>query len=118
MDQDFRNLNRKPKYFSKDDIVQGPKKFVFQLYPENAKYIESLSYQEKQDLVNGLITRHIGEKRGEQKKEDLAGWIKKVVIASLLILVGIPLLLYLANVSLHFTKNSYSDMQNNFEKLF
>ncbi|OGH95681.1 MAG: hypothetical protein A2104_05920 [Candidatus Melainabacteria bacterium GWF2_32_7] len=109
---------KKSKYFSEDDIVQGPKKFVFQIYPENVKFIESLSYQEKQDLINHLISESRNEINEKYKYKQHFNWVKKAIITVILILIGIPLLFYLASISLNVTKTNYSEMQSNFEKLF
>jgi len=109
---------KKSKYFSEDDIVQGPKKFVFQIYPENVKFIETLSYQEKQDFINHLISESRNEINEKYKYKQHFNWVKNAIIIVVLILVGIPLLFYLASISLNVTKTNYSEMQSNFEKLF
>jgi len=117
--ESFKNFEtRKPKYFSEDDIVQGPKKFVFQIHPENVKFIESLSYQEKQDFINHLIAQSREEINEEYKHKEYFKWIKKAFTIAMTILIGIPMLFYFTNISLKATKTNYSEMQKNFEKLF
>lgn len=116
--ESFKNFDTKPKYFSDDDILHGPKKFVFQIYPENIKFIESLSYQEKQDFINHLISESRREITGERTYNGYFRWFKKILGFTLAVLIGIPLLLYMANISLDLTKSNYSEMQRNFEKLF
>lgn len=116
--ESFNKFEKKSKYFSEDDIVQGPKKFVFQIYPDNVKFIETLSYQEKQDLINYLISKSRQEINEERKYKTYLRLIKKIFTFLLVAIIGIPLFLYFASVSLDLTKASYSEMQKNFEKLF
>ena len=106
------------KKFSNQDLVDKPKKFVFQIYPENVDYVESMSYQEKQDFVNGLIQEYRDKENVYYQDEADYSRLKKIIIYALSVLVGIPLLLIMINFSLDITKNSYVDMQKKFEKLY
>ncbi|MFH0703032.1 MAG: hypothetical protein V2B14_05790 [bacterium] len=103
---------------SKENTIQNPKKFVFKIYPENIKYIESLSYQEKQDFINILIKNHRENKHLNYESSQFIKNFVKVIALVIFIIIGIPLLLFLINASLNMTKSSYMDMQRNFEKLF
>lgn len=113
--ENFKNIQKR---FDKDDLIQNPKKFVFQIAPENVEYVESLEYYEKQELINYLISLYKnGLLENEQKKiSNLL--IKKIIIITIAILLGIPLLFYLVNMSFSLTKSSYTDMQSNFQRLF
>ena len=106
------------KKFGNQDIVEKPKKFVFQIFPENIDYIESLTYQEKQDFINGLISEYRDRENKYYQDEADYSRLKKIIIYALSIIVGIPLLLIMINFSLDITKNSYLDMQRKFEKLY
>ena len=101
-----------------DNQEQKFKKFVFQIYPENIHYIESLPYQKKHDLINHLIKSY--RKKEYSAYEEVQGFsnVKKTIVIILALIIGIPLFLYIANISLILTKNSYMDMQKKFEKLF
>jgi hypothetical protein len=114
----FKKFEKKSEYLDESDIIQGPKKFVFQIDPENIKFIESLSYQDKQDLINYLITKSRSEINEEYKYSQLIRRIKKGFIYFILVAIGLPLFFYLASYSLELTKANYSEMQRNFEKLF
>jgi len=116
LSEEFKNFEERPKYFTKDDLVKGPKKFVFQINPENIKYIESMSYQEKQDLINELIILHKLSVKEQQKTNSNLVLIKKLKIIFVALLVGIPILFYTVSMSLHYTQASYTDMQKNFER--
>jgi phospholipid N-methyltransferase len=107
-----------PKHLDNEDIVRKNKKFVFQIYPENIKFIESFSYQEKHDFINQLISEYRESKIFALEQEKLHSKAKNLLIIILAVIIGIPLLLYIINVSLDLTKASYYDMQTKFEKLF
>lgn len=114
----MEDIIKKRKNETEEENGQKTKKFVFQIYPENIKYIESLSYQEKQDLINTLIMNYKLYQSKEDQTESVLGNIKKIIMNILIIIIGIPLLLYLFNVSLDLTKSNYLEMQRKFEKLF
>ena len=94
------------------------KKFVFQVYSDNVDFIESLSYQEKNDLANQLFNDYRISSVINQKFNRSINIAKKSVAIFLAVVIGIPLLIYLVSISLDFTKSSYFKMQQNFEKLF
>jgi len=101
-----------------DSETQKSKKFVFRLYSDNIDFVETLSYQEKNDLVNQLLDDYRGAAIYNKKVNKNISLTKKAVIIFLAIVVGIPLLIYLTSISLDLTKSSYTEMQKNFEKLF
>jgi len=94
------------------------KKFVFQVNTENIDFVERLSYQEKNDLINYLIKNYRFANASQKKKTEESAFIKKCVIIFLAITVGLPLIIYLTGLSFSLTKTNYTYMQKNFEKLF
>jgi len=111
-------INNLEDYSDADSETQKSKKFVFQVYPDNIEFIETLSYQEKNDLVNQLFDDYRISSIINKKFNRSISIAKKSVIIFFACVIGIPLILYLTSVSLDFTKYSYSEMQKNFEKLF
>lgn len=95
-----------------------PKKFVFLIEPENIQFIESLSYQDKQDVINELISNYQNNRSYSEKTEADSEWLKKFIAFAIAVVVGIPLLLVLLSFSLNLTKDSYMYMQTNFEKVY
>jgi hypothetical protein len=100
------------------DKPHNIKKFVFQVYDDNIDYVENLSFQDKNDLINTLISNYIVESSESKASKKQFKSIKKSVFIILALIIGIPLIIYMAAVSLHMTKESYLYMQHNFEKLF
>lgn len=112
------NYNNQENLISADHETQSSKKFVFQLHSENKDFIERLTYQQKNDLVNYLIHNYRLTSYNDQMLKKNINAAKKAAIIFLAIVVGIPLIIYVASISLSLTKSSYVDMQKNFEKLF
>lgn len=97
---------------------QETKKFVFQIFDENIDLVETMSSEQKSNLVNKLLYNYQAELNREKKKTDIIKLCKKAAIVGSVIIIGIPLLLLLVNLSFDLTLNNYSEMQQNFEKLF
>jgi len=112
------NLNEQESLNYMDTEVQKSKKFVFQVYSDNVEFIESLSYQEKNDLINKLLDDYNTSSVINHKFNKSVNITKKAVAIFFAVIIGIPLIIYLTAVSLNLTKSSYVKMQNNFENLF
>ncbi len=109
------------KIFNKnieENEIQKSKKFVFQISHDNVEFIETLSYQEKNDLVNYLLEDYRATAIEDKKNNADVKLVKKIVAIVIAVIVGIPLVFYLTGVALDLTKNSYFYMQKNFEKLY
>jgi len=94
------------------------KKFVFKIESENIDFVEGLSYQEKNEIVNKLFSDYQNSSVLNKKFNSSINLTKKAAVIFLAALIGIPLIIFLIGVSVHFTKISYTEMQTNFEKLF
>lgn len=112
MTENQENLN------TVDNETQKSKKFVFQLYSDNIDFVENLTYQEKNDLANHLFNDYRIGSAVKQKVDKSISMTKKTIAIFLALIFGIPLIIYLTSLSLHFTKSSYVEMQNNFQKLY
>lgn len=101
----------------KDDQIKS-KKFVFQIDPENIDFVDSLSYENKNILINQLITNY---KEGVYTAKTPASGttiLKYAIIIFLISVVAVPLFIYLVNISMHATDKNYKLYQGGFEKLF
>lgn len=104
----------------KEELIKRSttKKFVFQINAENVDFIETLAYQDKQDLINDLILRYRNNEQYNNKFEEESMWLKKFIIFGLFVIIGIPALLLFLSYSFNLTRNSYVYMQKNFEKVY
>jgi hypothetical protein len=95
-----------------------PKKFVFQIYPENISFIESLSYQEKQLIINELISEY---RQGNDVPNIITRLInpyKKIITVLVSALIVVSFLVFITSLAWTATKSTDYSMQRNFEKLF
>lgn len=94
------------------------KKFVFQIDAENIDFVESLSYQEKQEVINQLLYDYQNNQTQNYNVELEKVKIKKLITIGLLIVLGIPLMFTLLNVSWQASRSNNMNMQSNFQKLY
>ena len=99
-------------------VEQKSKKFVFNVYQENVSFVESLSYEQKNELVNELLRDYQILATKEEKGKNLISFFKKIVIFLFIVLIGTPLFIMSVNFFFDHTLNSYSQMERNFERLF
>jgi len=97
---------------------QETKKFVFQIYDENINFIESISAENKNILVNRLLYNYQFKVNKNKKDLEQINFWKKTAITALITIISIPLFIMLVNFSFDITINSYSKMERNFSKLF
>jgi len=97
---------------------QLSKKFVFTVKEDNVSFVEGLSYEKKNDLINKLLKQHRSQTFQTMENKDFFNKVKKTVIIILAILVGIPLSIATINFLYDSTVNSYAQMEKNFERLF
>jgi len=99
-------------------VEQKSKKFVFNVDQENVSFVESLSYEQKNELINKLLTDYQDFSAKEEKGKNLIAFFKKIVIFLFIALIGTPLFIMSVNFFFDHTLNSYSQMERNFERLF
>ncbi len=98
--------------------IRETKKFVFQVFDENIDFIEPMASEQKNALINRLLYNHRIDIAQEKKKTELRNLVKKIAITVIAILIGVPLLITLVNLSFDATFKGYSQMQSNFEIFF
>jgi hypothetical protein len=115
----FKNFEKQRTYVGNvQETEDKPKKFVFQVYPENIDYVESLSYEEKNDLINHLLTNYKEGRYNENAFYDRAVILKYVSIIIITLILLVPIFIYFLNISLNMTESNYKIYQSGFEKLF
>jgi hypothetical protein len=114
----FKNFEKQNAYSGNIQEEEKPKKFVFQIYPENIDYVDSLSYEEKHELINQLLSNYRESFYPNNRPQINTERLTKTVTAIVIFSIAIPLFLFLLNVSLDITRSNYRIFQGNFEKLF
>ena len=107
---------------SEEEVQEGRyskfKKFVFKINPEYIDLIEQLSYDERHIFINEMLEDYIQRDREYEHTEKLTAKVKMVIFSIVFMIIGIPMLVWMFNMSLDATHDNYKDMQNNFIKLY
>ncbi|MBR1908175.1 hypothetical protein IJ818_04480 [bacterium] len=94
------------------------KKYVVYITPNNVDYVDSLSIDERTELINNIIF----EKQENNKKSKLLkvrqNYFKHLIVVCLTVIISFPVLFYAVNKSLQATINNYQQSQENFQKLY
>jgi len=94
------------------------KKYVVYITPDNIDYVDSLSIDERTELINKIIF----EKQENNKKSKILkarqNYFKHLLIVCLTVIISFPVLFYAVNKSLQLTINNYQQSQENFQKLY
>ena len=109
---DYLSMKTGPK------SVEGYKKYIVYIDPENEEYINSLSLQERKDIINSILHGEDIKTRKQKKEQQKRDFLIQTIIVFLCIIVGFPMLYKFTNYCLTATINSYREAQTNFEKLY
>ncbi len=94
------------------------KKYVIYINNENEHFIDSLSLEERKNLINKILYEQniVTEKEKlERKKREST---IKLFISLITFLIAVPLIYFLFNVSMEATIQNYKSSKNNFEVLY
>ncbi len=112
---------------SNDDILDnhkeklaeaGVKKYVISIYNEFVPLMDSMSVEERTEAINEIISVHndaINEKKLIKRGAKV---LVAALIGMIVLIFAAPCLLWLVNKSYTLTRNSYNEMQTNFEVLY
>ncbi len=109
------------EYMQTLDYLEGDKrykKYVIYIDEENIDYINSLSIQERKDIINSILREQDDiriAKREEARRKKL---ITHLLIGVISFVVCVPLLYLLVNKCMEATISNYKRSQYNFEVLY
>ena len=109
------------EYMQTLDYLEGDKrykKYVIYINEENIEYINSLSIQERKDIINSILREQDDiriAKREEARRKKL---ITHLLIGVISFVVCVPLLYLLVNKCMEATISNYKRSQYNFEVLY
>jgi len=97
---------------------KGYKKYVVSINNEFVPLVDAMSIERRNELINEIISLHNDEINEKiQLKQNIKVTIFTVIIIIALIFAA-PVILWLANKSYTLTRNSYNEMESNFEVLY
>lgn len=103
------NDEKKPKNY---------KKYVFRIQQEYTAFLDALSYDEKNKIINKSLKEIIANQSSEKRKMIFKEAVRHLIIILVTLIIGIPLTFKIVNFSIKSTLKSYKYMQVNFEKLY
>ncbi len=109
------------EYMQTLDYLEGDKrykKYVIYIDEENLDYMNSLSIQERKDIINSILREQDDiriAKREDARRKKL---ITHVLIGVISFVVCVPLLYFLVNKCMEATISNYKRSQYNFEVLY
>ncbi|MDD3149905.1 MAG: hypothetical protein PHV68_03645 [Candidatus Gastranaerophilales bacterium] len=98
--------------------VKRAKKFVFTVDADYVDYVDSLTREEKTDLINYLLDLYAKESEEEYKKEKFEKMVKRTATLIITVILAVPIFFIVTSIALDYTHANYLQMQTNFEKLF
>lgn len=101
-----------------ENAEKKPKKYVVTAEIENLDYFEKLTVEERSELFNEMLSEYIKNEDKIKGKKRAKKVFIHTLIALFTLIIAVPLLLFLINMSLHLTVLNYQHAQTNFEKLY
>ena len=98
--------------------ADSAKKYVITINKEFVPLIDSMSVEKRNEIINEIISVHNEE---INEKMQIKHSMKMATITAILIIVllfAAPFIMWLINKSYTLTRNSYNEMQRNFEVLY
>lgn len=94
------------------------KKYVIYINPNNEKYLDSLSLQERKELINKILYEQNEIAESERAEKLRIQRTIKLAIAIATFVITVPLAYFIFNVSLEATIQNYRHSKSNFEVLY
>ena len=94
------------------------KKYVIYITPNNIDYIDSLSIDDRTELINNVLYEsHNSDIKHKQLKERQK-YLKHLIIVCITVIISFPILFFAVNKSLQASISNYQQSQQNFQKLY
>lgn len=100
------------------EINPQAKKYVIYIDPENVNFMESLSINERKLVINRILMEEDASVAKQKKIEARRKHTINVIIATLTVVIGLPVMFYAVNNSLIVTMKNYQQAKENFSKLY
>lgn len=97
---------------------QNAKKYVIYINSENIEFIDSLSINERREIINKILREKNDSICAQKAVEKRTHFIKHAIVTSLTLIVCIPALFFAVNKSLEVSIDNYQSSRKNFIKLY
>ena len=94
------------------------KKYVIYITPNNIDYVDSLSIDDRTELINNVLCEsHNSDIKNKQLKERQK-YLKHLIVVCITVIISFPILFFAVNKSLQASISNYQQSQQNFQKLY
>ena len=94
------------------------KKYVIYITPNNIDYVDSLSIDDRTELINNVLYEsHNSDIKNKQLKERQK-YLKHLIVVCITVIISFPILFFAVNKSLQVSISNYQQSQQNFQKLY
>lgn len=101
-----------------EKIDKNAKKYVIYIDSDNIDFIESLSMDERRDVINRILKEQNEFIQKRKKREAREMLVKNVLIMVLTFIVSFPIIFFVVNKSTELTVLNYKRAKDNFSKLY
>ncbi len=101
-----------------DDTTSKSKKYVIYVEPENIDYVESLSVEERKNVINKILNEQNAYAKRQKEIDGQIRFFKHAMVVTVTVLIGFPTLFFLVNNSMIISMNNYHQAQRNFKSLY
>lgn len=100
------------------DSVVNSKKYVVYIDPQNIDFMESLSLNERKEIINKILREQNAAIAKLKKAEQKSRFYKHMIIAVLTFIIGFPILFSIVNNATILTIKNYQQASDNFVRLY
>lgn len=101
-----------------EKIDKNAKKYVVYIDSDNLDFIESLSMDERRNIINKILKEQNAFIQKRKKQEARERLVKNVLIMVLTFIVSFPIIFFIVNKSTELTILNYKRAKDNFSKLY
>ncbi|MGN1154213.1 MAG: hypothetical protein ACI4S3_09305, partial [Candidatus Gastranaerophilaceae bacterium] len=94
------------------------KKYVIYINKNNEKFIDSLTLNERKELINRILHEQNEISEAERAEKKRIQRVVKTIIAAITFMITVPLVYIIFNVSMEATIQNYKHSKSNFEVLY
>ena len=100
------------------EVDAQAKKYVIYIDPENIEFIEHLSIAERKSVINKILKEQDNLVKKQKREQEIKTYLRHAIVATITIIIGLPILYVLVNKSLEATIANYRQSEKNFSILF
>ncbi len=98
--------------------LRNTKKYVIYVNEENINFIDSLSIEERKEIINDILHEQDAYFAAKKRQKQRKIFLLNVLIICITFVIGFPIMFMVVNKAMQATIQNYSSSRKNFEKLY